>query len=415
MLREPLRTMSSLTDEEKKHAALKTSSQGDVLNNKAKYRRGESCVNEKRKTKDQSHHNGPWSFEESRAKIKYFTLASSYTNINKLQRHASIEDSTDDSCMDIDTASSFENITAEDVPFTIYGDENEAPSEDCNALNMTTCHDRKAPLNVTTLHGTICDTAMKKSNPSKVLFDVNTSFGNKSVISAANNTSIASSVINEREAVGIFDDREETVNTKFAARELSMMFSSPVVNESIKKSSSKTSTSKLLFSVHRNERFVNESNDSSTVELNDDVFSKYQAKNHETKQDELNSVFKIFEEVSSSEDSNEKSSTKSGFQIHEDDSDSDSSYPIEEENGDSTASLGDIKDLMAGINNNGTVRDTHDFQIYCNSSVCSGADDGAVLTDNIASIGGDLSCIFSANDSDTMHLQERVRQMSIKK
>ena len=177
------------------------------------------------------------SFEEKRATSKYFTLVSSETNFNLLQRHEErFAEDIENSCTDMDIASSMDMVAMEedddDESSHVTTDENVPPTKGGNNdLNVTTFHDKKAPLNVTTLHGTVCDSVAKKSNPRKVLFDVNTSFGNRSVASNVNNTSTASSVINESEAVGIHDDKEETVNTKFAARELSMMFSSPAAAE----------------------------------------------------------------------------------------------------------------------------------------------------------------------------------------
>lgn len=370
-------------------------------------------------------------FEEKRVALRCYKLIGSARNFNLLQRlNEDNNYDNDDSNTDMDIASSIEVATLEDdceddKSLQCVIDENEPPHQSLqNDLDVTTYHNRRK-LNVTTLHNTVCDSVAKVSNPRKVLFDVNTSAENRSFLSAANNTSTASSVINETEAVGVHDDKEETVNTKFAARELSMMFSSPAPNGSSKQNqSSLKSSNKLLFSVHRNRQCVNESNDSSTTELPDVSFSYYRDADQGTRNDTERSVFKIFEETSSQESSD--SSNQKELQLGND-SDSDSSGASSGYGGeDNTASLDDIMDLMKDIKHRDSSperkqRANNDFQIFCDTSAdddndtgnVTGFSQGAELSEDIEAIGGDISCILHNRDGDTIRLQEKVSKLDI--
>lgn len=404
MARKPLRTMSSSSEESSAKGdsrfhpkkGLSSTSLKEMAKSSIACRPVKSDIDENRKPCTHRNSEGEKCFEEKRANSRYYTLANSVVNFNLLQicsENNDIMDENSDMDMDIATEEEYEESESSQVET----DENNPPyRKPNNHLNMTTFQDRKAPLNVTTLHGTICDTIVKKSNPRKVLFDVNSSLENRSFISATNNTSTTSSVCyNENEAVGVQGDKEETVNTKFAARELSMMFSSPAPNNNVSGNknhtslSSKKSSSKLLFSVHRSKHCVDESNDSSTAELNDSFnLSRNFERISKPIDEHHRSVFKIFEESSSQETSKDESPNPSRSDSSSDNSSVNSSKCG---GGEDTASLADIMDLMKDINNN----------------------NGTVVTDDITCIGGDLSCILHNKDGDTIRLQEKVSQLDI--
>ncbi len=406
MARKPLRTMSSSSEESSAkgesrfHAkkALSSTSLKEMAKPDTPGRPVKNDIDENRKPSTHHSSEGGKCFEEKRADLRYYTLANSAMNFNLLQirseKNGGIDENSD---MDMDIAT--EDEYEESESSQVDNDENVPPYRKPNDhLNMTTFQDRKAPLNVTTLHGTICDSVAKKSNPRKVLFDVNSSLENRSFISATNNTSTTSSVCyNENEAVGVQGDKEETVNTKFAARELSMMFSSPAQNNNLSGnknhaslSSKQSSTTKLLFSVHRSKHCVDESNESSTAELNDSFnISRNFERISKPNDEHHRSVFKIFEESSSQETSKDESPNPSRSDSSSDDSSVNSSKCG---GGEDTASLADIMDLMKDINNN---------------------NNGSVVTDDITAIGGDLSCILHNKDGDTIRLQEKVSQLDI--
>lgn len=454
MARKPLRTMSSSSDEsgsrgDSKRSSVKVSSSvTSRQQHTAKLNVLEMKSGLCEKTSIGRNSDEERCFEERRAATRCFKLVPAATNFNLLKQ-VDVESCDDDenSCMDI--ASSIEMVVVEEEDEDDHDDqddlshhitdENEPPRrKTSNILDVTTLHDRKAPLNVTTLHGTICDSIAKNSNPRKVLFDVNTSFENKSFVSAANNVSTASSVINESEAVGLYDDKEETVNTKFAARELSMMFSSPAPNSATANNhamlSSKRSSSKLLFSVHRNKQHshVDESNDSSTADFHDDAFSIFRDRENVATNDDKMNVFKIFEEASSQENSNSDSSNPTrlkGCDDSSDSSDSDSTeigHEDEAEVAEATASLADIMDLMKEMGDNknssgGKKKESNKYEIFRESSNVEDSDDyrdisgfGEVDNDDIT-FGGDISCILHNKDGDTVNLQEKVRRLKISK
>jgi hypothetical protein len=132
-------------------------------------------------------------FEEARANARFFTLASSANNFNLLH----VVKADQSSQMDLDEDGSVD-ISMED-------------SEKANDSSVSL-----QPLKMQRVH----------SLPgSRALFRSETSFD-----ASLNQTAIstASSTVHERDAVGVPTNiEEETINTKFAKGELSMMFSSP--------------------------------------------------------------------------------------------------------------------------------------------------------------------------------------------
>ena len=97
--------------------------------------------------------------------------------------------------------------------------------------------------------------------PRRVLFGANTTIGSISNEYHLNNY-VESSIVDGPDAVGVITEKEETINTRFAAKELSMMFSSPIVDCKNNNSDNKSiiglavncnnfsSSLKPLFSVH---------------------------------------------------------------------------------------------------------------------------------------------------------------------
>ena len=160
-------------------------------------------------------------FEEARARANYFKIAPD-NNFNFLEVAKTDACENEKSDMDMDI-----NSTVEEIEM----DENSATDVQSKPQSM-----RK-----------------------KVIFDVDTStIENRSIINR-HNTSTASSTVNENDAVGVYGDKEETLNTKFAAHEVSMMFASPCANQngmldqslaSNRKCHKHVKSNDLLFSAH---------------------------------------------------------------------------------------------------------------------------------------------------------------------
>lgn len=283
-------------------------------------------------------------FEERRAQSKYYKLHSSENNFNLLERSQmeqyDKENQYEESFAQMDESSSIEEVDMEEetneglemLQNLRIGDENKDPKvlhPSNNLLNVTTFDEKRNALNITTLHATVSDSVTKRSNPRKVLFDVNTSVDSRSIVSAANNISTNSSILNENDAVGIHDKEEETVNTKFAARELSMMFSSPgVLNGSLHEShldkhSKKTDSNRLLFSVHRNNSQNMNVSHYSSKEEQENMLNMF--RDQDCDKENNRGVFKIFEEDApshsgeSERDSDCDHENVGGFKIFEED------------------------------------------------------------------------------------------------
>ena len=131
-------------------------------------------------------------FQEARAQSKYFSIVSSDRNFNQL--HVDRPNALEDSKMDIDEDMSFEEDCSLATPR--FGSNSDGP---------------RPPKNSKRVHS-----AMETSGTS---FEASL---NLTAVSAA------SSTVNEAHATGLPATRDEqTINTKFAFKELSMMFSSP--------------------------------------------------------------------------------------------------------------------------------------------------------------------------------------------
>jgi len=155
-------------------------------------------------------------FEEGRAKAKYYALVSPETNFNKLEDTRLTAKRTgallrDDSAMDFDEEESIDDVDMED-DFPI-----EHKQDD---IANTSSHMKEKQQNEVPLMQKAGQESHNKPPMSRrVLFDENLRETNKL------NISTASSTLDERDAVGA--PAEETINTKFARLEMSIMFSSP--------------------------------------------------------------------------------------------------------------------------------------------------------------------------------------------
>jgi len=127
-------------------------------------------------------------FEEGRAQARYYHLVDSTTAFNLL---AVVSKQGDDSTMDV----SMGDLSMND------------DSEDCKPAAYSRRSSKKTPVPKALFSG---DVSMDSFN--------------------MNNISTASSTVNESHAVGVpMTKEEETINTKLAMKELSMMFSSPAL------------------------------------------------------------------------------------------------------------------------------------------------------------------------------------------
>ena len=175
-------------------------------------------------------------FEEARAKVGYFTILSNEHNFNFLASETSLQTAT--SLMDLE-------VTIDDVEMDEESSMDMIPNE--NHQQTTNTH-MKAALNATTLQGPKSgESPVKAPMPRRVLFALDTSTCNTSKINQ--NTSIASSTLDEQDAVGA-RDTEETINTKLAMRELSVMFSSPADGTRRDETEFQPSSKKPLFSIY---------------------------------------------------------------------------------------------------------------------------------------------------------------------
>jgi len=188
-------------------------------------------------------------FEECRASVKYYKIVPTDENFNML--HCK----DDCSFMDVDELSTIQDVSMEDNSLSPNMVECESHHKNDSKLY--------APQNISILKDSFDNGNTEKvSEQRKVLFGMNTTIESQSN-SYIQSLSMASSTINDQDAVGVLGEKEETINTKFAARELSMMFSSPAtaghgndisIRTSAVKLNISTLQSKPLFSVHGKRR-----------------------------------------------------------------------------------------------------------------------------------------------------------------
>lgn len=155
-------------------------------------------------------------FEEQRLHAHYYKLVSSDIDFNLLRQVGNDES---------------DNSSQMDVEESMMVDESCSEMDTEDDAKMTILQPNKSSLKSSVRKGKIADTAMEEEyvvgavNPRRVLFGANTSlvFNNNASV----DTSTASSQFN-----GSFIRAEETINTKLANAEISMMFSSPHANAS---------------------------------------------------------------------------------------------------------------------------------------------------------------------------------------
>ena len=190
-------------------------------------------------------------FEERRLNQRYYTLVSSDVDFNLLKREDSTQEKTS-SLMDIEESTnaeeSIEEVNMEDDTEDIVIN----PPKSVLKSSLRRAN-TAAVVNDEEHAGTM--------NPRRVLFGANTNvvFTND----ASLNTSTASSQLN-----GSFVKAEETINTKVANAEISMMFSSPNVNASLAET-----PGKALF---------HDENNIQTGSLNYSTYSIYQDESEES-------------------------------------------------------------------------------------------------------------------------------------
>lgn len=316
-------------------------------------------------------------FEEHRAARGKFRTVQNQSNFNLLHKvqQESGSMSLDSSCMDTDMeeASTIEEVEMDEASRSIE--------------MIRECSDEDA--------SEASQNAASGESAKKVLFGMNTSQINQSA-SRLNNTSVASSVVDERIAVGVLDDREETLNTKFAARELSMMFSSPgALNKS---TLPKSKPQAMLFSMHHDDSCT--SVDHQEPIGGGEGFEIFQDDDGEPVQDKVKTSggFTIF-----NDDNADNIPESKGFAVYQEESDSDESSACG--HGD-TASLADIMDIMKDLSPKEGLKKRDEF----GDDFGTDDGDGTVLTADTAAFG-DLSFIPSAGD--TVNLEEKLDNMKI--
>lgn len=303
-------------------------------------------------------------FEERRASARCYTLVSSEENLNLLETTEKNDAMNESSQMDVEE--SIEEVDMEEGEIA-GGDENTAQYD----AKLKSCW--KPP---SSLRGSSNDANVSIVNPRRVLFGANTEYSNNVSV----NTSTASSQLN-----GSFTRAEETINTKLANAEISMMFCSPNTNVSVAETPGKP-----LFSTHRKLNVPqprideNDGADTATLSCLNDVLASNNADEIVTSKSAIGggAAFSIFQD-DDNDDSGEATATISalndvlggippkkarggiGFGIYSDDSPEQSRNfkPLEAKksrySGEDTASLGDIGDVLGDLESC-SVKDEHD-------------------------------------------------------
>jgi len=314
-------------------------------------------------------------FEEHRMRNGSFRRMNSSYNFNLLhqtQPDPSSMSMSMDSCMDLDETSDADEVEMEDASIS-------------KSLKSALLDQKN--------YDESTSRSMVPSMPSrKVLFGTNNSLiVNQSYAdnSRINNTSTASSALDERDAVGIFGDKEETVNTKFAALELSRMFSSPVNQSNL--CTSRIVSDKPLFSANEIESPKKETFGEGSCGPKGGPFA-------------------IFEDDAQPRRVLQKQT--SSLPIYEDESSSDDdSYNGEERDGD-TASFADILSIMKDASPRNFKTKNSELSIFCDDESNSNVLD---LNANAAATAafGDIS--FIPREGETVDLQEKMGKLAIAK
>ena len=320
-------------------------------------------------------------FEEHRMRngsFRKMTSAYNFNLLHQVQQDPSSMSMSIDSCMDIDETSEVDEGEMADgsIPESSTCDKEENDDHPCDGNSM-----------------------VPRQPSRKVLFGTNNSvISNQSYVdnSRINNISTASSTLDERDAVGVFGDKEETVNTKFAALELSRMFSSPVNQSNL--CTSRVISDKPLFSANEIESPKKE------------TFSIFRDELAEGSCSPQEGAFAIFEDNRKSKSVPKKQA--SSLPIYEDESSSDDdSYNGEERDGD-TASFADILSIMKDASPRNFKTENPEISIFCDDESNGNALD---LNDNTAATAafGDIS--FIPREGETVDLQEKMGKLALAK
>ncbi len=430
----------------------RSNKEADPVASKSKSKKDVYGFDEKLVAKDRNGSEG--CFELYRARKRLFTISSSGNDFNLLHKVQSM--TPDDSCMDIDDGSTVEDVDM-DASMMSYSmstatDKDAETEKSCVVAGASSCTGKlDVREHFDNLDGQHVNLSYS-SNP----------VGNRSLnISRGHNTSTASSTVDERDAVGVVGDREETLNTKFAARELSMMFSSPAG------AIGSNNKSKLLFSIHQDveeescgEESIHNTPQSSKIHQPSgfSIFCDEQSSpkqqdggagmftiyddNEEGNVEEMKSNlqpamsvggFGIYEDSDDDNDEGNVEKLKSDqpaaiagtFGIYEDSDDSsdESSLETSEARNGDTASLADLMEIMKDTSpvKNGkeamTSRGEKRSQQFSNPKsgelaiFCDDEDNGTVLTEDTAAFG-DISFI-PYGESDTCNLQDKMKGLSV--
>ncbi len=331
LARDPLRYMKNPSKMESDHRKYEPKSEDRDIDERG----GEEKVNnkrpEKQKTKAPRSVGGGYDkellkadssgqeccFEEMRLERRYYNLLSSEENFNLLKQESD-DDENDTSQMDVETS-----IEDEDME--------ECTAEFDEHVAQLIEKPKTGLLKSSLRSGMKTRTLDHPSNGStrKVLFGANTNVEYKNNNESLNTTS-GSSQLN-----GSFIRAEETINTKLANAEISMMFCSPNANVSRAESPGKP-----LFSSSRNnfnDEMTNTSNAASFA-IHDD-----------NKQDNIGGGFSIFQDDEG--DDSKSNNALGGFSIFQDDTGDDSNSKGPPHDAEDTASHSLLGDVLTGLEN----------------------------------------------------------------
>ena len=310
-------------------------------------------------------------FEEQRMISRYYNLTTPQGNFNELKQEVFHQNNS--SQMDVSESMNVDESTIDEIDM-----EDDTAEEDVAPLKPAAKSVLKSSLRHRPPTTAICKAAKEEENtatvnPRRVLFGANTNvvYTNESV-----NTSTCSSQLN-----GSFAPVEETINTKLANAEISMMFSSPNANASL----SETPAGKSLLGSSFNQPALGSSfaiHDENKAESGGGLnFSIYQEDGNEKSESDNDlatfngTSFEVHDENKSqaggglnfsiyqeddSEKADPKTSSAGGFAIHDDneqksgglgfaifDDAKPSQFAVAEDS--VTASLSVIGDVMSGL------------------------------------------------------------------
>jgi hypothetical protein len=281
-------------------------------------------------------------FEERRLNQRCYTLVSSDGDFNLLKQEDSAQNNTS-SMMEIEESTNVEE-SIEEVDM-------EDDTEDV-VVNPTKSVLKSSLRGSNSAVVMIDEENMRTVNPRRVLFGVNTNvvFTNDASV----NTSTASSQLN-----GSFVRAEETINTKVANAEISMMFSSPNANASLAET-----PGKALF---------HDENNLQAGSLNYSTYSIYQDESDESVDGNKNATFSKVDSVSNGMSfaiHDENTQKSAGLNCEQGKIKARPPAPSSHSSGEDTASLsiiGNLRDTLGGDEKSTLLG----FQIYSESEPSS--------------------------------------------